>query len=105
MTFNSITFFVFFLIVASLLLITNIDLKIKKEKIIKIRHFILLIASYVFYGWWSWKCALLMLGLTAIAYWTSLKSEKTHNKIVKTSKKRLKTKKLKKFANCVLFYY
>ena len=81
MTFNSITFFVFFLRVASLLLITNIDLKIKKEKIIKIRHFILLIASYVFYGWWSWKCAFLMLGLTAIAYWTSLKSEKTHNKI------------------------
>ena len=51
MTFNSITFLVFFVIVAILLLITKIDFKIKKEKLIQIRHIILLVASYVFYGW------------------------------------------------------
>ena len=80
MTFNSITFLVFFSIVFFLLLITNIDFKIKKEKVIQIRHIILLAASYVFYGWWNWKCAFLMLALTAISYWSSLKVDKTNNK-------------------------
>ena len=81
MTFNSITFLVFFSIVSLLLLITNIDFKIKKEKIIYIRQIILLVASYVFYGWWNWKCAFLMLGLTYIAYWSASKVDKTNNKI------------------------
>ena len=80
MTFNSITFLVFFSIVFFLLLIINIDFKIKKEKVIQIRHIILLAASYVFYGWWNWKCAFLMLALTAISYWSSLKVDKTNNK-------------------------
>ena len=81
MTFNSITFLVFFVIVAILLLITKIDFKIKKEKLIQIRHIILLVASYVFYGWWNWKCAILMLALTYIAYWSSIKIDKTNSKI------------------------
>lgn len=34
----------------------------------ELRHSILLVASYVFYGWWNWKCCFLMLGLTAVAY-------------------------------------
>ena len=81
MTFNSITFLVFFVIVGLLMLITNIKTETKKDKVIQLRHIILLIASYVFYGWWNWKCALLMLGLTYIAYWTSAKVDKTNNKI------------------------
>ena len=81
MTFNSITFLCFFVLVSFLLSITNYNLKIKKEKILLIRHIILLFSSYVFYGWWNWKCAILMLGLTVIAYWSSLKVEKTNNKI------------------------
>ena len=81
MTFNSITFLVFFAVVSFLLLLTNIDKKADKEKISKIRHIILLLASYVFYGWWNWKCAFLMLGLTYIAYWASIKVEKTNKKI------------------------
>ena len=81
MTFNSITFVIFFAIVCFLMLLTNIDSKIKKEKILQIRHIILLLASYVFYGWWNWKCALLMLGLTVVAYWASLQIEKTNKKI------------------------
>ena len=81
MTFNSITFLVFFAVVSALMLITNIDLKVKKDKIIQIRHIILLLASYVYYGWWNWKCAFLMLGLTFIAYWSAKKVNKTNNKI------------------------
>ena len=81
MTFNSITFLFFFALVSFFLLITNFDFKIKKDKILLIRHIILLVSSYVFYGWWNWKCAFLMLVLTFISYWTSLKVEKTNNKI------------------------
>ena len=81
MTFNSITFICFFAIVSGLLLLSKIDFKIDKEKMQKIRHIILLIASYVFYGWWNWKCAFLMLGLTWIAYWSALKLDKKNNKI------------------------
>ena len=81
MTFNSITFLCFFAITSLLLLITNFDLKIKKDKILLIRHIILLISSYVFYGWWNWKCAFLMLGLTLISYWSSMKVEKTTSKV------------------------
>ena len=81
MTFNSITFLVFFVVVSVLLLITKIDFKIKKEKMLQIRHIILLISSYVFYGWWNWKCAILMLALSYIAYWASLKVDKTNSKI------------------------
>ena len=77
MIFNSITFFCFFSVVSLLLLFTNINLKINKDKILLFRHIILLVSSYVFYGWWNWKCAFLMLVLTLISYWSSLRVEKT----------------------------
>ena len=81
MTFNSITFLFFFVLVSFFLLITNFDFKIKKDKILLIRHIILLVSSYVFYGWWNWKCAFLMLVLTLISYWSSLRVEKTKRKV------------------------
>ena len=81
MTFNSVTFLVFFVVVSFLLLITKIDFRIEKEKIIYIRQIVLLIASYIFYGWWNWKCTFLMLGLTYIAYWSASKIDKTNNKM------------------------
>ena len=81
MIFNSITFFRFFSVVSLLLLFTNINLKINKDKILLFRHIILLVSSYVFYGWWNWKCAFLMLVLTLISYWSSLRVEKTKRKV------------------------
>ena len=81
MTFNSITFFCFFSVVSLLLLFTNLDLKINKDKVLLVRHIILLVSSYVFYGWWNWKCAFLMFGLTLISYWSSIKVEKTKSKV------------------------
>ncbi len=81
MTFNSIPFICFFAIVCALLLLTKINLKISKEKMLPLRHGILLIASYIFYGWWNWKCAFLMLGLTAIAYGSAIMLEKSRKKI------------------------
>ena len=81
MTFNSITFLVFFAIVCAFLLLTKLDLKINKEKLRQIRHIILLLASYVFYGWWNVKCAFLMLGLSAVSYFCALMAGKKKGKV------------------------
>lgn len=70
MTFNSLTFAIFFVIVCGLMALTNIE-KIRRllpGNILRLRHWVLLLASYVFYGWWNWKCCFLMLGLTLVAY-------------------------------------
>jgi len=81
MTFNSLPFLVLFSVVSVLLALTNIKLPFKKDTVLLIRHIILLAASYVFYGWWNWKFAFLMLALTAIAYFCSILLEKTGKKI------------------------
>ena len=71
MVFSSVVFLVFFCIVAMVLAITK--LKFLKERfgekaLRTFRHIFLLVASYVFYGWWDWRFCLLMLGLTYISY-------------------------------------
>ena len=81
MTFNSITFIIFFIVVSLLLLATSRKSGAKNERILQVRHWILLVASYVFYGWWNWKCAFLMLGLTFIAYWSAAKLTQTNRKV------------------------
>ena len=80
MVFSSFTFLVFFTIVCFLMLLTNLKGKTNQEKRLFIRHIILLIASYIFYGWWNWKCLFLMVGLTAISYGCSLMLEKPNKK-------------------------
>lgn len=80
MVFSSFTFFVFFIIVCSLMLLTNLKMKISQEKRMLIRHVILLIASYIFYGWWNWKCLFLMVGLTVISYACSWMFDKPKKK-------------------------
>lgn len=83
MVFNSLTFVVFFAFVFSLCGLTS-TAPIKKllgAHLLAARHIILLIASYIFYGWWDWRFAFMMLGLTAIAYGCSLQLEKTGKKI------------------------
>jgi alginate O-acetyltransferase complex protein AlgI len=72
MTFSSISFLVFFTIVMVAMIITRITIFSKK----KIRHVILLIASYVFYGWWDWRFCLLMLLLTIVAYISAIQISK-----------------------------
>lgn len=70
MVFSSLTFVIFFTLVCALMALTNVE-RIKAAlpcPVGELRHTILLLASYVFYGWWNWKCCFLMLGLTAVAY-------------------------------------
>ena len=62
MQFNSLAFLVFFPIVCALAAL------LRGEKHMRIRHIMLLIASYVFYGWWNWKFCFLMLLMSVVAY-------------------------------------
>ena len=67
MNFVSIAFFVFFVVVLGLQFVL---------KSTRLKHISLLIASYVFYGWWDWRFCFLMLGLTAVSFFTALGLEK-----------------------------
>ena len=82
MLFNSLTFLVFFSLVCTALAVTNLPAfqAMPQEKRLRVRHIILLLASYVFYGWWNWLCCLLMLGLTLVAHICALQMEKPWRK-------------------------
>ena len=75
MVFNSIPFVFFFLAVCLLMGLTGLPFirKLCGGKLLSVRHVILLLASYVFYGWWDYRFAFLMLFLTAVAYVCSLR--------------------------------
>jgi alginate O-acetyltransferase complex protein AlgI len=75
MVFSSITFFVFFTVVLLAMGITKIPLLAKQ----RLRHVILLIASYVFYGWWDYRFCFLMLVLTITAYVSALQIHRRRN--------------------------
>ena len=71
MIFSSVTFAVFFCIVAGCILCTQLPFVVQRfspSMLLKVRHAILLAASYVFYGWWDWRFCFLMLTVTSIAY-------------------------------------
>jgi alginate O-acetyltransferase complex protein AlgI len=46
--------------------------KIKRLSKLRLRHSILLTASYIFYGWWDWRFCFLMIVLTLVAYVSAL---------------------------------
>lgn len=73
MLFNSQVFLVFFIIVFSLYwTIPN--------KQVKLQNILLLIASYVFYGWWDWRFLSLILFSTVVDYILGLKIAKSETK-------------------------
>lgn len=82
MVFNSVIFSIFFAVVCVLMLITNLRCvkKILGKHLLSVRHFVLFLASYIFYGWWDWRFALLMLALSLIAYVCSLGFSRTGKK-------------------------
>jgi alginate O-acetyltransferase complex protein AlgI len=61
MLFNSIEFIIFLLLVYVLYWFVL-------QKNLTIQNFFLLIASYVFYGWWDWRFLLLLILSTIIDY-------------------------------------
>jgi alginate O-acetyltransferase complex protein AlgI len=69
--FSSAAFFIFF---ACLLVVSAL---VKNRKA---RHIILLISSYVFYGWWDWRFCFLMFFITVTSYISALQIEKNNSK-------------------------
>ncbi len=83
MTFSSITFLVFFAIVYGLLLIfnsKNIRNKLSEKQQLFLKHGILLVASYVFYGWWDFRFCFLMMLLTVISWLCAKMIDENKNK-------------------------
>ena len=73
MLFNSIDFAIFLPLVFVIYWLLN--------KRLKLQNLFLLIASYVFYGWWDWRFLSLILFSTVVDYLVGLKLNKTqHNK-------------------------
>lgn len=78
MIFSSITFFIFFAIVLLLMIIMQsafFKRYFTEKNIRNAKHFILLISSYIFYGWWDWRFCILMFIMTFIAYYCARKIE------------------------------
>jgi len=89
MLFSSLTFIIFFAIVLAVMLavqvgrvkdahvtITRMDDTVLVSRTYNVKHVILLVASYVFYGWWDWRFCFLMLAMTVIAHLSSNYKEK-----------------------------
>ena len=70
MVFSSLSFAVFFTVICILMALTNTKAvkALAKGRLRRLRHMILLLASYFFYGYWNWRFCFLMLGLTAVSY-------------------------------------
>lgn len=64
MLFHSLAFAVYFPIVIALILLTRRHLKVQNA--------MLLVASYVFYGWWDWRFLSLLFLSTAVDFWIGL---------------------------------
>ena len=86
MLFNSLTFLVFFALVCLGAALTELPAfrRMPTEKRQRLRHILLLAASYVFYGWWNWKCCGLMLGLTLVSHFCALHMEGKRRKLMLT---------------------
>ena len=82
MSFTEHAFLIFFPTVFALMALTNLPVfqAMEREKRLRIRHIILLIASYVFYGWWDWRFCFLMLFLTLVAHACALQMDKPWRK-------------------------
>ncbi len=72
MLFNSIEFFLFLPIVFCLYWFVI-------NKNLKFQNFLLLLASYVFYGWWDWRFLSLILVSTVVDYFVGLQIHKEEN--------------------------
>ena len=72
MFFNSIDFAIFLPIVFLLYWFVA-------DKNLKLQNFIIVIASYIFYGWWDWRFLSLVLFSTIVDYTLGVKLSKEGN--------------------------
>jgi len=73
MIFNSVAFLIFFVIVFSIYWLIP-------SKKIKWQNLLLLVASYVFYGWWDWRFLSLIAFSTLLDYVVGLQIQKSTSK-------------------------
>lgn len=82
MIFSSTIFFAFYLALLIVLVLAGWFARLRSFDAAKnrfLRHIILLIASYVFYGWWDWRFCFLMGLLTFVSWFCSIKIGKTQS--------------------------
>ncbi len=75
MIFNSLAFAAFILLVGVVLAIFNAKPFLKPERAAttaRLRHGVLLVASYVFCGWFDWRFCLALAATTAVVYFCAL---------------------------------
>ena len=73
MLFNSIDFVIFLPIVFWLYWFVA-------KNNLKAQNFLVVVASYVFYGWWDWRFLSLILFSTIVDYYVGIGLEKQENK-------------------------
>jgi alginate O-acetyltransferase complex protein AlgI len=72
MLFNSIDFAIFLPIVFILYWFAT-------DKNLKLQNFLIVVASYLFYGWWDWRFLSLILFSTLIDYSIGIRLSKEEN--------------------------
>lgn len=74
MLFNSIDFAIFLPVVFILYWFGT-------NRSLKLQNFLVVVASYVFYGWWDWRFLSLILFSTLVDYFVGLKLKKEENRV------------------------
>ncbi|MDX5448594.1 MAG: MBOAT family protein [Bacteroidota bacterium] len=76
MLFNSIEFLLFLPIVFVLYwFVVN--------KNLKAQNFLILVASYVFYGWWDWRFLSLIAFSTLVDYWVGIRIQQSEKRVIR----------------------
>ena len=68
MLFNTATFLVFFVVV----LLLYSKMRWRQQ------NYMLLVASYIFYGWWDWRFLTLLAATTVLDWYLALRIERAH---------------------------
>ena len=78
MLFNSLEFLLFLPVVVTAYWVLN--LWTENKAMLRVQNLLLLVASYVFYGWWDWRFPSLIAFSTLVDYWVGLQIEKANNR-------------------------
>ena len=77
MLFNSLEFLLFLPVVFAAYWILNIWTE--RRQVLRLQNLLLLVASYVFYGWWDWRFLSLIAFSTAVDFGIGLQIAKTNS--------------------------
>ena len=78
MLFNSLEFLLFLPLVFTAYWVLN--LWTENKAMLRLQNLLLLVASYVFYGWWDWRFLSLIAFSTLVDYWVGLQIDKANNR-------------------------